>query len=146
MNLTDLPTPAALIDEARMARNIARMQQRMDTLGVRLRPHVKTAKCLAVARLQREAGARGITVSTLKEAEQFFAEGFDDILYAVCIAPAKLPAVRALRERGCRTTRDFADGLNELGVLTREGGRWHPATISRVLRRLKEHPTYPVET
>ena len=104
MKLTDLDTPAALIDEARMARNIARMQQRMNALGVRLRPHVKTAKSLAVARLQRDAGARGITVSTLKEAEQFFAAGFDDILYAVCIAPGKLPAVQALRERGCRLT------------------------------------------
>jgi D-serine deaminase-like pyridoxal phosphate-dependent protein len=104
MKLTDLDTPAALIDEGRMARNIARMQQRMDALGVRLRPHVKTAKSLAVARRQRDAGARGITVSTLKEAEQFFADDFDDILYAVCIAPGKLPAVKALRERGCRLT------------------------------------------
>jgi D-serine deaminase-like pyridoxal phosphate-dependent protein len=104
MNLADLQTPAALIDEALMDHNIARMQQRMDALGVRFRPHVKTAKCLAVARRQRDAGARGITVSTLKEAEQFFADGFDDILYAVCIAPAKLPQVQALRERGCRLT------------------------------------------
>jgi D-serine deaminase-like pyridoxal phosphate-dependent protein len=102
MNLTELDTPAALIDETRLAHNIARMQQRMDALGVRLRPHVKTAKSLA--HRQRDAGARGITVSTLKEAEQFFADGFDDILYAVCIAPTKLPAVRALRERGCRLT------------------------------------------
>ena len=104
MKLSDLPTPAALIDEARLTHNITRMQQRMDGLGVRLRPHVKTAKSLAVARRQREAGARGITVSTLKEAEQFYADGFDDILYAVCIAPAKLPAVRAMRERGCKLT------------------------------------------
>jgi D-serine deaminase-like pyridoxal phosphate-dependent protein len=70
---SDIPTPAALIDEARLMRNIARMQQRMDALGVRLRPHVKTTKCIEVARRQRDAGAVGITVSTLKEAEQFFA-------------------------------------------------------------------------
>jgi len=102
MKLHDLPTPAALIDEARLTHNIDRMQQRLDSLGVRLRPHVKTAKCLEVARRQRAAGARGITVSTLKEAEQFFAAGFDDILYAVCIPPPKLVLARALRERGCR--------------------------------------------
>jgi D-serine deaminase-like pyridoxal phosphate-dependent protein len=100
----DLPTPAALIDVARLARNIARMQAQADRLRVRLRPHVKTHKSVPVARLQREAGARGITVSTLKEAEQFFAAGFEDILYAVCIAPAKLPLVLRLRERGCKLT------------------------------------------
>src|SRR3954466_10783004 len=76
---SDIPTPAALIDETRMMRNIARMQQRMDALGVRLRPHVKTTKCIEIARRQREAGASGITVSTLKEAEQFFAAGFTDV-------------------------------------------------------------------
>ena len=42
MHPLDIPTPAALIDETRLMRNIARMQQRMDALGVRLRPHVKT--------------------------------------------------------------------------------------------------------
>ena len=102
MNLAHLFTPCALLDEARMLHNIARMQKRMNALGVSLRPHVKTAKCIAVAQRQRDAGARGITVSTLKEAEAFFAAGFDDILYAVCIAPPKLPTARALRERGCR--------------------------------------------
>src|SRR5436190_8471892 len=87
---SDIPTPAALIDEARMLRNIARMQQRMNALGVRLRPHVKTTKCIESTMRQKLAGAGAITVSTLKEAEQFFAAGFADILYAVCIAPAKL--------------------------------------------------------
>lgn len=98
----DIATPAALLDTARMDHNIARMQQRLTALGVRLRPHVKTSKCLQVAQRQRAAGASGITVSTLKEAEEFFAGGFDDILYAVGIAAAKLPQVRALRQRGCR--------------------------------------------
>lgn len=101
MVLSEVPTPAAVLDLGRMARNIALMQARMDALGVRFRPHVKTSKCVEVARRQREAGAAGITVSTLAEAEHFFAAGFTDILYAVCIAPQKLGRVRALRERGC---------------------------------------------
>ena len=101
---SDIPTPAALIDETRMMRNIARMQQRMNALGVRLRPHVKTTKCIEVARRQRDAGASGITVSTLKEAEQFFAAGFTDVLYAVCIPPAKLDRALALRRQGCALT------------------------------------------
>jgi D-serine deaminase-like pyridoxal phosphate-dependent protein len=101
MALDDLRTPAALVDERRMARNIARMQTRMDRLGVRFRPHVKTAKCIEVARRQQAAGAHAITVSTLKEAEEFFAAGFTDILYAVAIAPGKLAAVHDLMARGC---------------------------------------------
>jgi D-serine deaminase-like pyridoxal phosphate-dependent protein len=99
--LPDIATPAALIDRARMMHNIARMQERMTALGVRLRPHVKTPKCIEAAHLQQQAGASGITVSTLKEAEQFFATGFTDVLYAVCIAPAKLDRVLALRRQGC---------------------------------------------
>ena len=101
MKLDELDTPAAVIDVARMNRNIARMQSRMNALGVRFRPHVKTTKCLEVVRAQLAAGAHGITVSTLKEAEAFFAAGVTDILYAVSIAPSKLPRAMALKQRGC---------------------------------------------
>lgn len=68
---------------------------------MKFRPHVKTAKCPNIAALQASAGAQGITVSTLKEAEQFFAAGVKDILYAVGIVPAKLPQALALRRQGC---------------------------------------------
>ena len=101
MNLESLNTPAALIDVARMNRNIDRMQRRMNALGVTFRPHVKTTKCEQVVNAQVAAGARGITVSTLKEAEQFFASGTRDIVYAVGMAPAKLPQALALRRQGC---------------------------------------------
>lgn len=99
--LESIDTPAALIDLPRMQHNIARMQQRMNALGVTFRPHVKTTKCLDVVRAQVAAGARGITVSTLKEAEAFFAAGITDILYAVGIVPSKLPRAMALRRQGC---------------------------------------------
>ncbi len=102
--LNQLSTPVCLLDEGRMLMNILRMQARVAGLGARLRPHVKTAKSVAVARLQEQAGASGITVSTLKEAEVFFEAGFNDILYAVCITPHKLQQARALRERGCKLT------------------------------------------
>jgi D-serine deaminase-like pyridoxal phosphate-dependent protein len=102
MKLEQIETPAALIDIARMQRNIARMQAHMNTLGVAFRPHVKTTKCIDVVRAQIAAGARGITVSTLKEAEAFFAAGIHDILYAVSIAPSKLPRALALRRQGCK--------------------------------------------
>lgn len=99
--LETLDTPAALIDLPRMQHNIARMQHRMNALGVKFRPHVKTTKCLDVVRAQVAAGAQGITVSTLKEAEAFFAAGIKDILYAVGIVANKLPRAMALRNRGC---------------------------------------------
>jgi len=83
---------------------MARMQQRMNVLGVAFRPHVKTSKCLEVARRQLAFGARGITVSTLKEAEQFFAAGVDDILYAVAIVPNKLDHALRLVRAGLRLT------------------------------------------
>ena len=117
----EISTPAALIDETRMMRNITRMQQRMDALGVRLRPHVKTTKCVEVARRQRDAGASGITVSTLKEAEQFFAAGFTDVLYAVCIPPAKLDRALALRRRGCALT-ILVDSMLAASAVVAKGG------------------------
>jgi D-serine deaminase-like pyridoxal phosphate-dependent protein len=101
MNFTDLSTPAALIDCERMERNIHLMQARMNLLGVRFRPHVKTTKCFEVTALQIGSGANGITVSTLKEAEQFFNHGVQDILYAVGIVAPKLKQVAALCEKGC---------------------------------------------
>ncbi|WP_198971615.1 DSD1 family PLP-dependent enzyme [Xylophilus sp. ASV27] len=100
-SLSTLDTPAALIDLPRMQRNIQRMQQRMDALGVRFRPHAKTSKCTPVVQAQIAAGARGITVSTLKEAAQFFADGITDIVYAVGMVPARLPQALALRRQGC---------------------------------------------
>jgi D-serine deaminase-like pyridoxal phosphate-dependent protein len=102
MKLCELSTPAALVDSIRMQRNIGRMQQRMDALGVAFRPHVKTAKCIPIAKAQRAAGASGITVSTLKEAEQFFAAGFTNILYAVSMAPHRLRQAAALLQSGCQ--------------------------------------------
>ena len=99
--LSTLDTPAAIVSLEKMQRNIARMQQRANALGVRFRPHVKTTKCAQVVAAQRAAGASGITVSTLKEAEQFFAQGVTDILYAVGMAPHRLAQALDLRRRGC---------------------------------------------
>lgn len=116
MHLQDLNTPAALVDTARMQRNITRMQQRMNSLDVAFRPHVKTTKCIAIAQAQIETGARGITVSTLKEAEQFFAAGITDILYAVGMAAPKLKQAAALIARGCalKIIADSADSARAI--------------------------------
>jgi D-serine deaminase-like pyridoxal phosphate-dependent protein len=104
MRITDLETPALVLDRSRLARNIARMRDRLATLGVPLRPHVKTAKSVEAVRLAAEGQPGGITVSTLREAEHFLAHGFTDILYAVGIAPGKLAHVADLRRRGAEVT------------------------------------------
>jgi D-serine deaminase-like pyridoxal phosphate-dependent protein len=102
--LDTLDTPAALLDLARLQHNLQRMQARISALGVALRPHIKTSKCLAVVQQQLALGAQGVTVSTLKEAQQCLAAGITDITYAVGIAPAKLPQVLALRRQGAQLT------------------------------------------
>lgn len=100
-SLHALETPALLLDRARLDHNLARMRTHITRLGAQLRPHVKTAKSADVVGRAVPPGTGGITVSTLKEAEQFFAAGYRDILYAVGIAPNKLDHVAALRARGC---------------------------------------------
>ncbi len=101
MILDTVETPAAIIDYHKMCANIIRMRDRMNALKVAFRPHVKTSKCLEVAREQAAQGARGITVSTLKEAGMFYAGGFSDITYAVGISAAKLPLAHNLIRQGC---------------------------------------------
>jgi D-serine deaminase-like pyridoxal phosphate-dependent protein len=98
--LGELATPCLVLDAERMERNIARLRDRMNRLGVRLRPHLKTCKSVDVARRAMASPSGPATVSTLLEAEQFAAAGVRDIIYAVGIAPAKLAQVLALRERG----------------------------------------------
>ena len=83
----ELPTPALLIDLEILERNLAFMQGRSKTLGVALRPHIKTHKCIEIAERQLKKGASGITVSPFYEAEQFAAAGFNDITWALPIPP-----------------------------------------------------------
>src|SRR6188474_1084833 len=107
-----LPTPSLLVDLARVRRNCERMLAFAREGGVRLRPHVKTHKCVEIARLQHGGETGPITVSTLAEAEHFADAGFGDILYAVPIEPGKLARVVAL----CRRI-DIAVLLNDLATL-----------------------------
>lgn len=99
-----LETPALLLDAARMDSNIERMYTRMQRHGVNFRPHVKTNKCMEVTQRLLDAGARGITVSTLREAEYFSERGIVNILYAVCLSPNKLPHALRLRSQGIKLT------------------------------------------
>lgn len=99
MDIHSLPTPALLLDLDRLEANLSRMAARARRLGVTLRPHVKTHKCIEVAGRQRALGARGITVSTLCEAQAFADHGFDDITWAFPVILSRLDEARALAER-----------------------------------------------
>ena len=103
-DLASLTTPCLLLDQSRMDRNIARLKQRLQSLGVGLRPHLKTAKSIDVALRMMTSPSGPATVSTLQEAEAFAAAGVNDLLYAVGIAPGKLDRVLALRRRGVDLT------------------------------------------
>ncbi|TLY70744.1 MAG: DSD1 family PLP-dependent enzyme, partial [Gammaproteobacteria bacterium] len=98
--LGELDTPCLILDADRMDQNIARLRGRLDGFDVSLRPHLKTAKSVEVARRVMSSPAGPATVSTLMEATQFAAAGVRDIIYAVGIAPSKLARVLELRAEG----------------------------------------------
>ena len=95
----DLPTPALLLDLPTLERNLRGMQQRTDELGVALRPHLKTHKCVEIAGAQRTLGCRGVTVSTLYEARVFADHGFEDITWAFPLAAERAGDVAELAGR-----------------------------------------------
>ena len=82
MLASELDTPCMLVDLDRMERNIRNWQAAIQGYGVRLRPHVKTHKVPAIANMQLGAGATGITVAKVGEAEVFAAGGARDIFIA----------------------------------------------------------------
>jgi D-serine deaminase-like pyridoxal phosphate-dependent protein len=138
MDLTDLETPALVLDRTRLDHNIARMREHLTKLNVALRPHVKTAKSIDVLRrvlkgppggVERELG--GVTVSTLKEAEYFFSNGVRDILYAVGMAPNKLRHIAELRRKGADVALilDSVEAANIVAAKGQELGVEFPALI-----------------
>lgn len=129
--LRSLPTPSLILDEERMLRNISRLRDHLDRLSVSLRPHLKTAKSVDVARRVLSGGVGPATVSTLKEAEVFASSGVRDILYAVGIAPQKLPRVLALRAVGCNLSivLDSVDQARAVAAASRRAGDALPVLI-----------------
>ncbi len=95
MLLENLKTPSLVLDANRMRRNAERIMARAKSLNVVLRPHVKTHKCVEIARLQTAGNAGGIMVSTLAEADHFLKNGFTDLTYGVPIETGKF--VEAIR-------------------------------------------------
>lgn len=104
MTLSEIVTPALVLDEKKLKANISRLHERMARLGVNLRPHGKTAKNIDVIRMALAGQSGGITVSTLQEAEYYFDNGITDMVYAVGIAPVKLDRICSLIKKGADIT------------------------------------------
>lgn len=129
-SLFDLTTPCLVLDKAKLERNAARLADSLRQKGVALRPHLKTAKSLDVARLILNGGGPA-TVSTLKEAQVFGRNGFPDLLYAVQLAPPKLPAVTRLRRDGVdlKVVVDSVEAAAALSAHCAETGEAIPCLI-----------------
>ena len=100
--MTDSPTPALVVDVDKVQHNILRWQQHCNQYGVALRPHIKTHKTLEIARMQRAAGAQGITAAKLSEAQVFSDAGFTDIFVAYPIIGADKAAHAATLARSSK--------------------------------------------
>jgi len=104
MKTRNLETPALLLDKQAMLRNMEKMDHILTGTTMALYPHYKSHKCPAIAKLQLERGAGGITCAKLGEALDLQAAGMDNIVIANQIVQAeKLPKLAALAQK-CRLT------------------------------------------
>ena len=121
VHLRDLPTPSVLVDRTRLFNNINAMQAAASVAGLRLRPHAKTHKSPRIARWQLDAGAVGITLAKVAEAEVFAEAGVDDIRLAYPVPTATASRVVDLMDRV-----RLSLCVDHLGVAT----RWSEAMVS----------------
>jgi 3-hydroxy-D-aspartate aldolase len=124
---SDLDTPALCVDLDKLERNIAKMQRTVNANKIGVRPHAKTHKCAAIAKLQMAAGALGICVAKLSEAEALMGEGLDRVLMTTSnLPPAKIRRAMQLKKRYPgfvqavdydQNARDLSDAAREAGVI-----------------------------
>lgn len=129
-----LDTPAVVVDLDRVGANIDRMQQLLDGRDVDLRPHAKTHKSPYFADLQLAAGAVGITVAVLGEAEVMADAGIEDVFvaYPVWAVGEKARRVRDLAGRvRLAVGVDSVEGARQLGRAV-DGQRARPDVLIEI--------------
>jgi D-serine deaminase-like pyridoxal phosphate-dependent protein len=131
MHIDDLETPVPVVDMDRMETNIARLQAYLDEHKIANRPHIKTHKIPAIAKMQIEAGAVGITCQKVSEAEVMADAGFDDIFLPYNIlGESKLRRLMALATRiKLSVTADSAVTVRGLSKAAEEAGLTLPVLI-----------------
>src|SRR6266487_3994874 len=115
---TEIPTPALLLDLDRFERNIAKMAAHVKAVGKKLRPHAKTHKCPEIARRQIGAGAIGVCVAKVGEADVMAAAGIRNLLITTeVVGPEKIGRLLGVLERQPETmvVVDHPDNVRELG-------------------------------
>ena len=120
-DLQTLKTPGLVLDVERVRNNAKRMSRIATEKGVRLRPHIKTHKCVEVARIQTEGQNGAVTVSTLAEARAFSKHGFNDFTYAVPIEPGKFAEVIEIAQSGVKL--NLITGSTEIPALLNDALR-----------------------
>jgi len=147
MPVEDLDTPSLLVDLDVLERNVEAMAAVARDAGVGLRPHTKTHKSPEIARMQVDAGASGITVAKLGEAEVMIDAGLDDVYVAYPIVGApKLERLGALLERAqVRVSLDSVEVAEGLGRVGKDVGRDVPVLIDvdTGLHRMGREPGEP---
>ena len=124
MHIAELETPVPVVDLDRLEANIVRLQAYLDEHKIANRPHIKTHKIPAIARMQMEAGAVGITCQKVSEAEAMAEAGFEDIFIPYnIIGESKLKRLMALAARiRISVTADSAFTVRGLSKAGREAG------------------------
>ena len=121
MTLETLKTPSLVLDVTKVKRNAERMTQRVKQFGADLRPHIKTHKCVEVARIQTAGHSGAVTVSTLAEARAFATNGFGKITYAIPIEPGKFQeAIEISRTCELSLLTDDSDVPEQLNVAAKK--------------------------
>lgn len=99
-SFSEIDTPALLIEKSILERNIFNMQALANNRNIKLRPHIKTHKIPEIAKMQTEAGAKGIAVAKISEAEVMAQFGFKDIQIAnIILGEKKVNRLKKLREQ-----------------------------------------------
>ncbi len=122
-DLANVTTPSLILDLDVLDANLSRMAARAGELGVLLRPHVKTHKCVEIAERQQALGVSGLTVSTLYEAQVLADHGFDDITWAFPVILNRIPDAVRLADRV--TLRLVVDSVEAVDALERSGHPFH---------------------
>ena len=100
MRVDELETPVPVVDIDRLETNISRLQAYLDEHGIANRPHIKTHKIPAIAQMQMDAGAIGITCQKVSEAEVMADAGFTNIFIPYnIIGESKLTRLMSLAKR-----------------------------------------------
>jgi D-serine deaminase-like pyridoxal phosphate-dependent protein len=148
--LSELATPALLVDVDRLEANVSRMAESFAGTGIALRPHVKTSKCWEVARRQLDAGAVGLTCSTPAEVSWLQDKGVSDLLWAhIPIGPRKVEfAVNAAQRGRLTVSLDSAEAAAPLAAAATEAGITIPFVleVNTGQNRLGVDPDHAVET